>query len=225
MLFRKDEKLALFLHLPKTGGNSIQSTLIDRNMSLDKKLLIGHQDGENRFEIRGDYTYSKHQPLIHYLKLDPKLSDCEVYICVRNPIDRLVSLYLSPNRWMTFDKGTQEYVLPKEIGLNFKEFTNMVNEAQSCISFLGTYEPLKEVENISLFKSLIKSGKLNFLHTENLSRQFQALFGFNLNKTRKNVSTLKDIALEIKSNKRWVDVVAQSHHMLDCKFIYNDIMI
>lgn len=53
----------LFVHIPKTGGNSVQNIL--RDFSEDKIVLVApHQDGKERFEVRNDlYNIKKHSSL------------------------------------------------------------------------------------------------------------------------------------------------------------------
>ena len=86
----------IFIHIPKTGGNSIQTNL--EPYSDDKKTANQHQDGIERFGIKGRLTHKKHAPLWHYANL-VKLEKFKVVACKRHPVDRLVSYYFSPNHW------------------------------------------------------------------------------------------------------------------------------
>lgn len=94
------QKSFLFVHVPKTGGNSIQSIL--KANSEDKILTSAkHQDGVERFEVHNDnYNTTKHSTLSHYKSvLEP-----ETYIrlfkfaTIRNPWDMMISFYFSPHR-------------------------------------------------------------------------------------------------------------------------------
>jgi hypothetical protein len=51
----------LYVHIPKTGGNSIQHVLLP--ISDDQKELKKHQDGLDRFEVIGPKTKKKHASL------------------------------------------------------------------------------------------------------------------------------------------------------------------
>ena len=45
MIFLYEGKPSIFIHIPKTGGNTIQKTLFDKNLSLDEMIINEHQDG------------------------------------------------------------------------------------------------------------------------------------------------------------------------------------
>lgn len=89
----------LFLHIPKTGGNSIQDAL--REYSDDQFVRLGpHQDGVERFELRSSkYDTNKHSTLAEYRRYygDALFSQLFKFCCVRNPWDRCISYYYSPH--------------------------------------------------------------------------------------------------------------------------------
>ena len=88
----------IFIHIPKTGGNSIQTVL--QPFSDDRKTVNDFQDGIHRFSIRGRYTPIKHATLDDYAAaLD--VSKFKLVACKRHPLDRLLSNYFSPNRWVS----------------------------------------------------------------------------------------------------------------------------
>ncbi len=94
------EKRFLFVHVPKTGGNSIQSIL--RKYSEDQIVCATpHQDGIERFAVRNDrFNTEKHSTLTHY----KNVLGAEVYhslfrfSVIRNPWDMMISHYFSPHR-------------------------------------------------------------------------------------------------------------------------------
>ena len=94
------QKNFLFIHVPKTGGNSIQNIL--REYSEDEIVCVAsHQDGEERFEVRNDkYVIEKHSTLVDYKKeLEPIVYESLFkFSTIRNPWDRMISFYFSPNR-------------------------------------------------------------------------------------------------------------------------------
>ncbi|MGH1416066.1 MAG: sulfotransferase family 2 domain-containing protein [Pelagimonas sp.] len=90
----------LFIHVPKTGGNSIQRVLLP--FSDDRMVLTGpHHDGVERFEIRSPrLDIHKHSTLQDYqqqLTVD-EFAKLSKVTCVRNPWDRCVSFFFSPHR-------------------------------------------------------------------------------------------------------------------------------
>ena len=83
----------IFIHVPKTAGNSIQSLLAP--FSEDEVLPV---DGVDRFEVIGSLTRNKHQTLQEYAESLDVTSYVTATSC-RHPVDRLVSFYFSPHRW------------------------------------------------------------------------------------------------------------------------------
>lgn len=90
----------IFLHVPKTGGNALQTLLLP--LSDDRMVTAGAQDGVNSFGIRGPITPYKHATLQDYAdKLGDKLSSYRVIVTLRPPFERMISLYFSPHRWLS----------------------------------------------------------------------------------------------------------------------------
>jgi hypothetical protein len=94
------QKRFLFIHVPKTGGNSIQNILKD--YSEDKIVTIDpHQDGVERFEVRNHkYFTTKHSTLSYY----QSVIEADLYrsllkfATLRNPWEMMISFYFSPHR-------------------------------------------------------------------------------------------------------------------------------
>ncbi len=115
----------LFVHIPKTGGNSIQNILKD--YSEDKIVCLApHQDGIERFEVRSDkFNIEKHSTLSEYhLQLGTDvLKGLFKFTCVRNPWERMISFYFSPHRGrVTWSK---------------KSFIRLVNRVQPVTDFIS----------------------------------------------------------------------------------------
>jgi len=94
------EKKFLFIHVPKTGGNSIQNVLQEFS---DDEIVCSeeHHDGVERFGIRNSrYKIKKHSPLAQYKReLNPDLfNSLFKFAIIRNPWDKMVSWYFSPGR-------------------------------------------------------------------------------------------------------------------------------
>ena len=91
------QKKFIFIHLPKTGGNSIQSILLKYS---EDEMVLWHpmQDGVERFDVmNSELNTTKHATLQEYQKaLGLEFNTFYKFICVRNPWERLISNYFSP---------------------------------------------------------------------------------------------------------------------------------
>ena len=94
------QKKFLFIHVPKTGGNSIQSIL--KQYSEDRLVTFDYQDGSDRFEVRNDnyQDITKHSNISQYkLSLERELyNSLFKFATIRNPWDMMISYYFSPHR-------------------------------------------------------------------------------------------------------------------------------
>lgn len=94
------ENKFLFIHVPKTGGNSVQNVIKDVSED-DIVILQSHQDGLERFEVRNKkFNITKHSTFNDYKAQIPTQIFEELYkfAVIRNPWDRLISFYFSPHR-------------------------------------------------------------------------------------------------------------------------------
>ena len=93
-------KKFLFIHVPKTGGNSIQCSL-GRYGDDAIVATAPHHDGIERFELRHpDLPTEKHSTLSDYRSLLDHQTFGELFrfAVLRNPWERMVSLFFSPHR-------------------------------------------------------------------------------------------------------------------------------
>lgn len=93
------QKKFIFIHAPKTAGNSIQRVLEPYS---EDKIIKNHRlhDGVERFELHSPYAPSgKHATLREYrARIDPDLySGLFKFCCARNPWDRAISYYFHFN--------------------------------------------------------------------------------------------------------------------------------
>lgn len=90
----------LFVHRGKSGGNSVSDLL--KPWSEDSiDTIHAWQDGKERFEVfNSEFGTRKHFRLAQYKEvLPPALYDSLFkFSIIRNPWDRMISVYFSPNR-------------------------------------------------------------------------------------------------------------------------------
>jgi len=137
----------LFIHVPKTGGNSVQNIL--KKYSDDKIIAYkDYQDGIERFEIENDkYKVTKHSTLLEYKQaLEPNIYKNMFKIAtLRNPWEMVVSYYFSPHRGsINWDRTSFINLLKNIKPLRYYITTNQKG------SFLGDYFKnsfLKKIDN------------------------------------------------------------------------------
>ncbi len=140
------QKRFLFIHIPKTAGNSIQSAL--RNYSEDQLVALRkEQDGIERFGLRNpNYNIKKHSTLAEYRDAlgNAQFGNLYKFTCVRNPWDRMVSYYFTPTQSPeTWDQ---------------KKFRKMIFKAVSVADYLRLdnceQDPFANVDYIMRFENL-----------------------------------------------------------------------
>jgi hypothetical protein len=140
------QKRFLFVHIPKTAGNSIQSVL--RDYSEDELVALRkEQDGIERFGLRNpNYKIKKHSTLseYHHALGQEQFRGLYKFTCVRNPWDRMVSYYFTPTqtpeRW------------------DRKKFRGIISKTVSLSEYLrlhdGEGDPFANVDYIMRFENL-----------------------------------------------------------------------
>src|SRR6266550_360330 len=140
------QKRFLFVHIPKTAGNSIQSTL--RDYSEDQLVALrADQDGIERFGLRNpNYKIKKHSTLAEYRAAldEAQFRDLYKFTCVRNPWDRMVSYYFRTTQLVeTWDR---------------KEFRKLILRALSVRDYLqldkDEADPFSNMDYIIRFENL-----------------------------------------------------------------------
>src|ERR1700758_1971155 len=91
----------LFIHIPRTGGNSIQSVLAP--YSEDRLVCRDFQDGIDRFGVKGLYTGNKHFRLEDYSNAVPPemFAGLFKFTVIRNPWARAISSFFTPLKWIS----------------------------------------------------------------------------------------------------------------------------
>jgi Sulfotransferase family len=140
------QKRFLFVHIPKTAGNSIQTIL--RHYSEDEIVALrADQDGIERFGLRNpNYNIKKHSTLAQYRAAlgEARFRDLYKFTCVRNPWDRMVSYYFGTAQLVeTWDR---------------KEFRKLILRALSVRDYLqldqGEPDPFDNMDYIMRFENL-----------------------------------------------------------------------
>jgi hypothetical protein len=140
------QKRFLFVHIPKTAGNSIQSVL--RDYSEDQLVALRkEQDGIERFGLRNpNYNIKKHSTLAEYRDAlgNEQFRVLYKFTCVRNPWDRMVSYYFTPTQ------------APED--WDRKKFRRIISKAVSIADYLrldqGEEDPFANVDYILRFENL-----------------------------------------------------------------------
>lgn len=93
-------KKFIFIHIEKTGGTSIQKVLKEYS---NDKLIYKDKKHPDSFLLNGEYKeITKHSSISTYNKYY-NIEDYVVFSCIRNPWDRILSLYFWEND--KFDKN------------------------------------------------------------------------------------------------------------------------
>jgi hypothetical protein len=139
------QKRFLFVHIPKTGGNSIQSVL--QRYSEDQLVRARpSQDGVERFGVSSPgYELKKHSPLAEYRDAlgEEQFARLYKFACIRNPWERMLSYYFTPGQRKRWDR---------------KAFHKIIFESLSATDYLrlvpGEGDPFRNVDRILRFENL-----------------------------------------------------------------------
>lgn len=148
------QKRFLFVHIPRTGGNSMQSILKD--YSEDEIVRSRErQDGVERFGLKSFYPgLKKHSTLAEYrIALgEGEFGTLYKFSCARNPWDRMISYY--------FGTGSHPLAWDREA---FAELINTIPSAADYVHLGDEADPFANLNRILRF--------------ENLGEDFRALCG------------------------------------------------
>ena len=144
----------IFIHIPKTAGNSIHDTLRDY---IDDEIIIKNenQDGVERFGIKNTRYpgLEKHSRLIEYCNfLGTQICNYKIYTILRNPFDKLISYYF----WKLRSED-------KEVIWNVSRFIELVEEMPTIEYFLR-YD----------LNFACLNHKINYMKYENLNEDFES---------------------------------------------------
>lgn len=140
------QKRFLFVHIPKTAGNSIQSVL--RDYSEDQLVALRkEQDGVERFGLRNaKYKIKKHSTLAEYRAALGEIQFGNLYkfTCVRNPWDRMVSYYFTPTQnTAAWDRKKFRNVIVKALPVaDYLRLHERDNDAFENVNYIMRFENL-----------------------------------------------------------------------------------
>jgi hypothetical protein len=136
----------IFLHVPKTAGNAVQTYLLP--FSDDRKVVHGHQDGVERFDVRGAVTPTKHAMLQAYAdRLGPQLAAFKVILPIRDPLDRALSFYFSPFRGVGRGAG----FVP---AFSLEKFEEMIRAIPPMVDYIRVGGEIRQPDFLLRFDSL-----------------------------------------------------------------------
>jgi hypothetical protein len=140
----------VFVHVPKTGGNSLQSVLEEFSDDTRSKTRYWH-DLHDRFNVVGPITQHKHFTSADYIERlgFSAFMGLKKISFVRNPFDRVMSHYFSPNRWMWWTPSgvrKEPYVFDKA------RFFGVVEETLPATDFLLYRSELIEFDFIGRYE-------------------------------------------------------------------------
>ena len=139
----------VFVHIPKTGGNSVRSLLLKN--------------------LKGNKVNPPHLTYDQIINHDPKLSEIESFCVVRNPFDRFVSTYrfiyrdYRLQKWFgenflkvkenidTMDKFINNFVMPKSPWSGHDHFTQQTVWSNNIKHIFKLEEPDKILKFLKKF--------------------------------------------------------------------------
>ena len=138
MIFNHNHSKQIFIHIPKTGGNTISDYIFRKGTSDEKRFRRSTQDGIDRFAVIGEFTDYKHQSLHEYYQKCGDLTRLPILTIFREPFHRMVSSYFSPHRHVKKDPVSGQLFFPENVVFNETKFQKLVNSSKSSCEMLST---------------------------------------------------------------------------------------
>lgn len=141
----------VYVHIPKTGGNSFQHVLEQYSEDRRQKTIFFH-DLRDTFDVQGPVTGKKHFSSAEYIErlgLQRFLSLRKVTF-VRDPFDRALSFYFSPFRWM---RQTPAGPVAAPAVFDKAAFLATIGQIGTATSFLSHQGRLIDFDFVGRFES------------------------------------------------------------------------
>jgi hypothetical protein len=128
----------VFVHIPKTGGNSLQSVL-EKHSDDQRRRTASFHDLINLFDVGGPVTKKKHFSSSEYIDQlgYAEFMKLKKVTFVRNPLDRAMSFYFSPFRWMRDTPAGPRLAQPTFEKASFLSVIEQIGTATSFLSYRG----------------------------------------------------------------------------------------
>lgn len=132
----------IFLHVPKTGGNSMTLMLLPHS---DDRMVAGSGPGAtDRFGVQGPQTPDKHAMLQDYAdRLEGGLQGWRVALTARDPMARAVSYYFSPHRWNKGDEAGRTAPV-----WDRKTFRVVIRQMATLAEFMTVYGKVRRPDHL-----------------------------------------------------------------------------
>jgi len=199
MLFNKDY---LFIHIPRTGGKCIKSTIIP---FLEKPIYVCQKHIDKKcFNSKKFYLFPDESP--HKLAVDTKfflqergidIDKLKVIATIRNPYDRIKSLY----KFFKFKNKTST---------NFDNFLKIIDNSKGKTNF---FKPIKDYCTID--NKLLKN--INFIRFDYINEDLCKTFNIkNIDASVKKHNEIKILSEEeskqifhLKNKEKAVSIINQ----------------
>lgn len=210
MIFYYQQQKRIFIHVPKTGGNTIQTTFINEKLTHDYKIKrMQNQDGFERFDLQGVETKRKHQAFSSYLKDHPSMRKLNVLTAVRKPFDRLISFYFAPFNHAKYDPISQKFFFPKSVIFSEEAFVGLIKKTKTAAEWLSSSKD-----------QIILPVNLTAIKTENLDNEFTEHFPDLKLVKRLNISPYQKEAQAVFQSLELRKQVENSKHAVDYSLFY-----
>jgi len=215
--FKNDDVNILFIHIPKTGGTSIENYFSSKfNIKLNNTSLFGYIENNNlkNIKINSSLQHITYKKIVEYNKeFDINYNNIKIITIVRNPYERIISdlFYFS------------------EINVNFskEDVFNIINNRYLVCDNHNISQNYYDNHNIPQHYFIIDNDKeiiknINILKTETLKTDMNNL-GYTEFNNNDNVNINKVNYYNYLNNKS-IELINNFYHLDFILFNYDKIL-